>query len=471
MLRTLSIILALTWTLVGCRAPCVPTTRQIFYEQYENDPFVDESATGVLPPEGEPVAVVQPNESDLPDAETLDAPPPEPIPVSSSMTLEQLERMALSANPSLSAAVANVQALQGKWLQSGLKPNPTFGYMGNEIGDGGSAGLQGGYVGQQFITGGKLELNRAVVSQEIMRAEQELSAQRQRVLTDVRTAFYGVLIAQRKVELANKLVDVSKQAVDASQVLLKALEIPRAGLLQTQVQSQNAKILLRRSENESIAAWRRLTAVIGQPNLPQQPLDGDLEQASNDLDWDEQLARIKSQSPEIAAAVAEVERANWALDRAHAQVVPDVRMQVAVHHNDLNGDTVTGVQLAMPLPLWNRNQGGIQQAFAEIAAAHENVQRLELSLRERLAAAYQQYATARFQVDNYAKEIIPTAKETLDLVSSGYRLGEVGYLDLLTAQRTYAQTNLSYIDALRDLWQAKLLIEGLLLDDSLNSRN
>ena len=53
------------------------------------------------------------------------------------------------------------------------------------------------------------------------------------------------------------------------------------------------------------------------------------------------------------------------------------------------------------------------------------------------------------------------------MVSEGYQKGEVGYLDMLTAQRTYFRANLSYIEALRELWRVTVRIEGMLLEDSL----
>ena len=65
--------------------------------------------------------------------------------------------------------------------------------------------------------------------------------------------------------------------------------------------------------------------------------------------------------------------------------------------------------------------------------------------------------------------ILPRAQQTFDLVRHGYSQGEVGYLDLLTAQRTYAQTNLAYLDALNSLWQSLAKIDGLLLSDSLSA--
>ena len=384
-----------------------------------------------------------------------------------SLSLVEVEQLALANNPAVARAAAVVRAARGRWVQAGLPPNPTIGYRGEEIGAGGSAGMQGGFVGQEFITGGKLGLNRAVVAQEIRAAEQRLAAAQRSVLTDVRLTYYEALLAQRRLELTGELVEISQQAVEASRRLLEVGDIPRVGLLQTEVEAQSTLILRRRAENELDAAWRRLTSVTGLPQMQRTHLAGDLENMTIILDFQQQLARLLAESPETAEAVAEVARACWALERAYAEVVPDVSTQAAVLYNDGTGDTVAGVQVSLPLPLWNRNQGGIQEASQEVVAARRNVDRVELSLRERLAAAFRQYADARYQVGMYFGEILPKARETLDLVATGYEAGEVGYLDLLAAQRTYFQTTLAYIDALRDLWQATLQIEGMLLSGSL----
>ena len=140
---------------------------------------------------------------------------------------------------------------------------------------------------------------------------------------------------------------------------------------------------------------------------------------------------------------------------------------MSVQLDDSTGDVVTSVQLGVALPIWNRNQGGIRQARAEVSAAQQNIERVELDLKNRLAGAFQAYADARIQVEGFSQEILPKARETLELVQNGYEQGEVGYLDFLAAQRTYSQTSLTYIEALRTLWQSSVRIEGLLLENSL----
>jgi cobalt-zinc-cadmium efflux system outer membrane protein len=78
------------------------------------------------------------------------------------------------------------------------------------------------------------------------------------------------------------------------------------------------------------------------------------------------------------------------------------------------------------------------------------------------------YATAYQQYENYRDSILPDAKETLDLVTDGYRQGEFSYLTLLTAQRTYFESNLAYLDSLLDVKASRASIEGFLLNESFN---
>ena len=392
---------------------------------------------------------------------------PQPLPSAHSLTMEVLEQMALANSPAIAQSAARVRALRGKWVQVGLPPNPTAGYTASEIGDEDAAGQQGGFVGQDFITAGKLRKNRAVVAAEIHRAEQQRATAERRVRTDLRQGYYAALLAQRRVELAEELVRVTSEAADASKSLVEAEEIPLAGLLQTEVQHQNAQVLLRTAQNGLAQAWRRLSAVIGGPELSDQPLVGDVSQLPELLDWQPQLVRLQSESPEVATAMANVERARRALRRACVEAAPDIRAQVSVQYGDISDDTFAGVQVGMPLPVWNRNQGGIRQAQAEITEAVRNVDRVERDLNQRLADAFRQYSDAYVSAETYASDILPRSQRTFELVGRGYTQGEVGYLDLLAAQHTFSQTNLAYLDALGSLWQSYMNIEGLLLNGSL----
>ena len=255
----------------------------------------------------------------------------------------------------------------GLWTQAGLPPNPVLGYSGEEIGDDGTAGKQGGFIGQQVVTAGKLRLSRNAACQEVIRLEQELAARRLQVLTDVRTSFFDVLVSQRQISVTDQLVGLAQQGVQVAEALLKAQEASRVDLLQARVEAHGAWILLENAHSRHLAAWRRLAAVVGMPDMPIAQLAGDIEAIAEPLVWEEVLADLLTRSPELAAAGAEVQAARWSLERARVQCVPDLDLETSVHHDNATGDDVVGVHVGLPLPLLDHNQGNI--AAAQGAAA------------------------------------------------------------------------------------------------------
>lgn len=388
----------------------------------------------------------------------------------SSLSLNDLEGIALQNNPALSEATARVSAAHGNWEQVGLRPNPVIGYSGQQLGSGGAAEQNGGYIAQEFVRGNKLGLNQEVAAWRVQKAEQELANFRQRVLTDVRIGYYEVLIAQRRRELASDLVRINVDGQNAAEALFKSEEVSEADPLRARVETDTAKILLQTATNQHIAAWRSLVAVMGMPEMALQPLDGDLDASQLTITWHDTLQRILSESPEIGAASAEVEAARWAIQRACAEVIPNVEVQAVIQDDRGTGSTNANLQVTFPLPLWNRNQGGIRQARGEAAAAERAVDRLVLDLQTRLANAFQRYESARIQVEQYARKdgILENTERSLALVRKGYEVDEFSVLDLLSSQRRYFQTHLTYLEAQQELWTSATEIQGLLLRGSLS---
>ncbi|MBL9164662.1 MAG: TolC family protein [Planctomycetaceae bacterium] len=372
--------------------------------------------------------------------------------------------MALGANPAIGRLAALVGAARGNALQVGLPPNPSVGYEGQQLGSGGLAEQNGVLFSQEIVRGGKLRLNRAVADRERMRVEQQLAAEELRVLTAVRIAYYQVLLAERQIELTADLLQVGEQGSTTVEKLFQAEEVGRADVLQSKLEVENARILRQNARNRRDAAWRSLTASIGNPELPIQPLAGSVDAQPQVLTFDESLARLLQFSPEVAAAAMEIERARLFLERARVEPTPNVNFQGLVNWQDngIGGKPDGGVAVSIPIPVFNRNQGAIAQAEHELMAARQALNELELNLQRRLAETFERYANARSQVERYRQEILPAADESLQLTRTLYSSGETNYTTLLTSQRTYSQTHLNYLDAVLSLRVAEVEIEGLL---------
>lgn len=407
-------------------------------------------------------------DSVLPESEPIPLPPPE---AAAGLSLEELEHMALACNPSVQRAAAMVAAANGTWVQVGLAPNPSVGYEGQQLGSGGLAEQHGVLFSQEIVRGGKLALNRAVAGNDRLRLEQQLEAQRLRVLTDVRIAYFQVLLAQRQIDLTSNLIEIGQAGAKTVDALYRSQEVGKSDVLQAQLEIENSQILAENAKNRYASAWRSLSAVIGSPQLAQQTLLGDPLVPPRQIEFDDALSRLLTLSPEMAAAAMTVSRARAAIDRERVEPVPNVTVQGLVNWQDngVNGKPDGGIAVSVPIPVFNRNQGGVARAQAELVAASRALDQLELDLRNRLAPTFERYANARNQVVRYRDVILPTADESLDLTRKTYTAGETNYVALLTAQRTYSHTQLGYLEAVRALRISEVQIDGLLLSGSLES--
>jgi cobalt-zinc-cadmium efflux system outer membrane protein len=458
----------------GCRAVDAPTSEgpldfvPVSAEARREHQDSGQLGTASVPPYPVQAATYVPTS---PEPNSFQLPVP-PEGIRQPTTLDQLEQLALMHNPSLAEARAHVVAMQGQWVQVGLPPNTELGYSGQQLFSGGIAEQRGVYLQQTIVLGHKLRLNRAIASQEVQRAESLYAAQQQRVLTDVRLAYYAVLVARQRFKTSKDLDQISVSALETTESLLRADEVSRVDVMRSQVERQNAALQLRKADTLMQAALAELVAVVGVSDISGwADLEGSVDPVLNGVEPQEVLLRIINESPEIAAALSEVERARWTVERAYAEPVPNVDFSAVIQDDRATGSTNANLQIAVPIPWLDRNQGGIQQAQAELAEAERAVDRLRLSLQQRLAPLYQRYEFARSQVEAYTREggILERSAATLELVGQGYAGGELPFLDLVTAQQTNARTNLGYVDALEQYWSALIEMEGLLLKGSLDS--
>jgi cobalt-zinc-cadmium efflux system outer membrane protein len=388
------------------------------------------------------------------------------------LTLADLEQMAASGNPTLSQAAAQVEAAQGRALQAGLYPNPTVGYNGEQIGLRGRAApgeQQGIFIDQTIVTAGKLQLARSKYAQEVRQTEWQALAQQYRVINGVRVRFFQLLAMQRLLDVRAQLLKNAEAAVRTTEELMNVGAANRPDLLQARIEARQARVGLENARTLYLAAWQQLAAFVGRPDLPAVRLQGDLEHGCDVPDWDTTLAHLLEASPEVHIARAEVARNQFGLKREQVEPIPNVQLRVSSGYDfEADARTVTTtVNVGLRLPLFDKNQGNIRAAHAQLARAQAEVSRVELSLRQRLAKEYARYRTARAVVESYRKENLPEAREAYELYLDSYRKRRAAYPQVLIAQRNYFQISVDYVQALDDMRRSEVAILGLLLVDGL----
>jgi cobalt-zinc-cadmium efflux system outer membrane protein len=393
------------------------------------------------------------------------------------ITLEELQQMALQNNPTFAQSAANIQAAEGRKKQSGLYPNPTVGYQGEQI-RGGSfrGGEQGFFVQQDIVLGGKLGLNRKIFDQELKQTETEAEEQKLRVVTNVRMSYIQALAAQQTLELRQNLSKLADDAVETSHQLANVGQADAPDVLESEVEAQQAQLAVTMAEQNQKRIWKALAAVVGNPRLPLMKLEGKLEDTPP-VNAEELMEKVVNDSPAVRIAELGVKRAEAALAREKRESIPDLQFRGGMEQNrellsapsgrsvGLQGFADVGVRI----PIFNRNQGNIATAKADAERAKREVDRVKLVLRERAASVVQNYTFSQTAVDRYKNQMIPRAQKAYELYSKKYQEMAAAYPQVLISQRTLMQLEVSYINALESFATSSLSLQSYLLTDGLEA--
>ena len=391
--------------------------------------------------------------------------------------------MALQNNPTAAQAEAAIRAAEGRRVQAGLMPNPIIGYVGEELSARAFGQKSEHYIfaEQEVPLGGKLKKSRNIFAQERAQAQADAAAQKQRILNAVRTLYYEALGAQRLVEVRDDLAKLASEAADVTGELFNTGAADRPDVLAIQVEARRARLDLIMAENERDQVWQQIAAVVGDPFLKPARLAGDLEQGLPVLQQEQLLATLLRESPEVKRAQAGIERARASLTRAKAEPAPNLFLRGGMGYSTELLETFPPqplgrksgpegfVEVGLRIPLFNRNQGAIAAAGAELDFAEREARRVDLMLRARTAAAFRTYQNALSVATEYRDQIVPRARQAYELYLASFRQMAAAYPQVLISQRTFFQTQTEYIRALVDVWRNATQLQGFMLTGALDA--
>lgn len=376
-------------------------------------------------------------------------------------TLAEAVFLAQTSNPALREASAKVGVAQGNAVQVGLPPNPTFFTSSPQWA--GSISQYNWVLGQDFITAGKLGLNRSVAYRSVEQAQLDFTRTRFEVLTGVRRAFYVAAAAQRRNEVLGQLTQVAARTRDVGKKLLQAGEANSADTTLLDIEHDKAEMAYRNSAATLAAARKQLTATIGVPELDLGSLQFDLTVELPDYEFEALRQGVVDQNAIAAIAAVEIRKSQFQLRRATAEPWPNFNIQAGYQYSVEGPRYDQGFgQFTTSLPLWNRNQGGIQSARADIARAQAGLQRVENELSQQTAVALGQYLAASERVKIYEQQLLPKSREVFRVNGSLFEQGQTDFLRLLQAQKTLIEVDLGYVEAQEARLTAAATIAGLL---------
>ena len=380
--------------------------------------------------------------------------------VTSALTLPDAVREALTNNPSLAAARAQVDAAAGRATQSRLWPNPELELSAEDVPTGGgglsqSKNLIG--LSQTVPFPGKKHFEAQAGRHEVRLTEHKYRADERELTRDVTAAFYRALAAAQRVEITRQLAELAESSATTAGKRVAAGGASSQEQLRAEVELERARTDLRARQRERIATQQDLARLLGRRDPADVALAGTLADRVTIP-----LARQSIEAnPQLSAARSERDRAESELRRARLEPMPDVTLGAAIGRDGAFNETLAEFRVSLPLPLIDHGQGRRREARALAAVARADMSGVEQQLLRDLAVAEEDLRAAAEQVAAYRDRIVPKAEEALRMVQAGFDAGKFGFLDLVDTQRTVAETRLGYLDKLLELNLALADIEAL----------
>ena len=176
----------------------------------------------------------------------------------------------------------------------------------------------------------------------------------------------------------------------------------------------------------------------------------------------EDIVRRSATSPLLRQAQIEVAQRQAMTQVERSKRVPDLNVSVGNKRDEEARRNVWVVGVSIPLPLFDRNQGNLQEALHRTDKARDELAATELRLQSDIAQTYEKLRNSRALVSALRSDILPGAQSAYSAAGKGFALGKFNFLEVLDAQRTLFQAQAQYLRAVTDAHLAAAELDRLL---------
>jgi len=368
-----------------------------------------------------------------------------------SFSLQKVFQLVLDSNPGLKVLNFELEALAGRRLQAGCRPNPEFSTVLENIAGTGRVGYGKSAettvsLTQRFELGGKRMLRVRAVDSEKKVAVQDLETRRAELIAVAAESFVQILAAQQRLKNRQELLDLAVKTDSIVTERVAAGKVSPIEQSRSAVTLETARLEQEKAEKELFALKERLTGLWGGHGHDFLKVSGSfqLSKAMRQISTSPPVAN----SPEVkrAAAIIESQRSLFELEKSSRK--PDISLGGGWRHLNQYGDSAWVATISIPLPLFDKKQGAIAEAQSRISKSVQEQKAIENLVLASLAETRQSAESANKEAATLSASILPSAQIAFSSLEEGYRQGKFDYLQVLDAQRTYFELKGRQIDAM-----------------------
>ena len=364
-------------------------------------------------------------------------------------------------NPGLRADATLQDASRGDAITAALLPNPALllrfeSYRGGSFLDEQEIFLE---IGQEIQIAGKRSRRISVAEASTRAIGSDIENAARLLRFAVKQAYYQVVLAESELTVTRDLLADFDRIIRLNEERFRLGEISGGDLRRVQVERF-------RIFDEVIATELNLkqskASLLGLLGIPDSTLDFDVTEALAKREPLGTLPALRAEAlqtrPDLKAQRHRTARTQEQLKLEQALRFPNVSPFLG-YKRDFGEDTVVfGVEV--PLPLFNRNQGGIVRAKAEGERESFQRQRVENQVLLEVGQTFNRFETERRRLEALESEYVPKARESREIAETAYRLGAIDLNAFLDAQRSFREIRQLHNRSLYELTIAAFQVEA-----------
>ena len=376
-------------------------------------------------------------------------------------------------NPELEAAFYRWKAALERIPQVRALPDPrfTFAYYIRNVET--RVGPQEARLAlfQTFPWFGILGLREDMAAQEAKAAKAQYDALKFKVFYDVKNAFYEYAYLAQAIQISREDLELLRYFESVVRARYSAGAVPYADVVKTQVQLGRIEDRLRTLQDLRKPLMAKLAASMNVPPDTEFPWPPAVPIMILCPTEEELFKALPEYSPQIKRLEYLEARDKAGIELARKNFYPEVTFGIEdiftgsalMPNTPDSGKDAVIASVTINIPFWwEKRKAAVREGHAKLASTSKGTEALKRSLISDMELALYKYRDAQRKIDLYLNTLIPKAEEALGVTLEAFQAGTRSSLDLIDAEKTLLEFQLSYIRALADQAQRVAELEWIL---------
>jgi outer membrane protein, heavy metal efflux system len=386
------------------------------------------------------------------------------------LRLEDLIAEALANNPEIEAAERMVDAKKAVAPQQRTLPDPVIsgGWTGNivppfsvQTGDPSSARMLG--FSQEIPFPGKLALRGRIADTEATEEQWNYERTKLAVISNLEQTYYDLFFIEKAIATVQKDKDLLEKLAKIAEARYAVGKGMQQDVIRAQVEISKLLERVTLLEQRKSVAQAMLRSLLYRP--PDAPIGVPAEVTKTEMPYSlsELEAIAEAHSPDLKSQEREIDKGQLALNLAKKDYYPDFGVGFTYYNRPQLPEMYSlNFTAKVPIYFWKKQRYGVEEAASSLVSSRKRTEAVKANLFFKVKDQYLAMKASERLMELYSKAIVPQSTLALDSSLSGYQVGNIDFLSMLSNFLTVLDYELNYYDSLTNYQKAVARLEEVI---------